>query len=196
MRSVLFIDGENFLKKVREVFRAHGQSGPSWDGYDFDGLITTALQGVVVDERRFYAAKLHEHPSTLEQSRILIEKQRNLKRKLEGFGFQFIISGHVRAHEESIDGKRMVFFREKGVDVRIAVDMATMACDRRMGLAIIASSDSDLQPAIGEIRRRDVQCLYLGFERSPNKGMTYTTNRTILIRDAEVFRFAATPLVP
>ena len=181
---------------MREVFREHGQSGPLWDRYDFDELMTAVLQGVVVNEHRFYAAKLHEHPSTLEHSRMLIEKQRNLKRKLEGLGFQFIISGHVRAHEEDIEGKRVVFFREKGVDVRIAVDMVTMACDRRMELAIIASSDSDLQPAIKEIRNRGVQCLYLGFERSPNKGMTYTTNRTLLIRDAEGLRFAPAPLVP
>ena len=37
-----------------------------------------------------------------------------------------------------------------------------------------------------ELRRRGVEIVYLGFETSPNKGLTYTTNRTILLRNPEV----------
>jgi uncharacterized LabA/DUF88 family protein len=80
-------------------------------------------------------------------------------------------------------------FKEKGVDVKIAVDMVVAACDKTVAEIILASSDSDLQPAIKEIRARYIQCLYLGFETQPNKGISYTTNRTILIRDAEVMEF-------
>ena len=78
--------------------------------------------------------------------------------------------------------------------MKIAVDMVGLACDNKVKTIILASSDSDLQPAIGEVRRRKVTCIYLGFEAQPNKGLTYTTNRTILMRNVEVLESAPTAL--
>lgn len=78
---------------------------------------------------------------------------------------------------------------QKGVDVRIAVDMVSLSCDKKVKEIILGSSDSDLQPAISEVRKRQASCVYLGFEAQPNKGLTYTTNRTLLIRNSEVFEF-------
>lgn len=68
--------------------------------------------------------------------------------------------------------------------------MMKIACDKTADEIILASSDSDLQPAIREIRVRGISCVYLVFETQPNKGMTFTTNRTILIRNSEVVQFA------
>jgi len=73
--------------------------------------------------------------------------------------------------------------------VRIGVDMIALACDKKFDSIILGSSDSDLQPAIKEVIKRGVECIYLGFETKPNKGMTCTTSRTILIRNSEVLKF-------
>ena len=97
-------------------------------------------------------------------------------------GYEFVIAGNVRA--QKIDSK--IVFREKGVDVKIAVDLVSLACDKKLTTAILCSSDSDLQPAIKELKERNVEVIYLGFETSPNKGLTYTTDRTILLRNSEV----------
>ena len=127
----------------------------------------------------------------MEKSRQLIEEQRLLKTHLEQQGFEVILGGRVRGQME--DGKwmrkRVLIFREKGVDVRIAVDMMATACDKKAEEIILGSSDSDLQPAIKEIRERGVKCMYLGFEAQPNKGLSFTTDRTILIRNSEVLEF-------
>jgi uncharacterized LabA/DUF88 family protein len=92
-------------------------------------------------------------------------------------------------------GSRLVF-KEKGVDVRIAVDMVATSCDKSASAIILGSSDSDLQPAIKETKSRGVPCIYLGFEDLPNKGLAATADKTILIRNAEVLGSvpAATPL--
>lgn len=82
-------------------------------------------------------------------------------------------------------GERIVF-REKGVDVKIGVDLVAFACDKKMKTAILCSSDSDLQPAVAELKDRNIEIVYLGFETNPNKGLSYTTNRTILLRNPEV----------
>ena len=67
--------------------------------------------------------------------------------------------------------------------------LVVLSCDNKIKEIILASSDSDLQPAIQEVRRRKVSCVYLGFEAQPNKGLSFTTNRTILMRNFEVLEF-------
>lgn len=94
-------------------------------------------------------------------------------------------SAKLKHHPKTLR-KSKIIFKEKGVDVKISVDLVIAACDKKLKTAIICSSDSDLQPVIKEIRDRGVEVIYLGFEINPNKGLMYTTDRTILIRDFEI----------
>ena len=158
--------------------------------YDFVGLFNEVLTGVEIDRKIVYFGKLEKHAATEAKSIELIEKQRVLKRNLENQGFEVIIAGRVRGHTERCPkGHETLTFKEKGADVKMAVDMITLACTKKLSTAVIGSSDSDLQPAIKELRSQRVQRIYLGFESQPNKGLTYTTNRTILIRNSEVEKF-------
>lgn len=196
MQIILFIDGENFVKKLQAVLKQEGQSRIESHLYDFKGLVDKVLQGTNIDKKLFYFARLKEHHKTIEKSRQLIKSQRHLKRHLEQQGFVVILSGRVRGQiEKTLNGKEVLVFKEKGVDVKIAVDMVRDACDGKLKTAIIGSSDSDLQPAIAELKNRNVERIYLGFENSPNKGLTFTTNRTILIRNSEVLEFVPKTLV-
>lgn len=148
------------------------------------------LEGIAVERSVFYFAHVKEHPESKEKSKLLIEEQRLLKTHLEQQGFEVIMAGSVRGQiTDGPNGKKVLIFREKGVDVRIAVDMVALACDGKVKTIILASSDSDLQPAIKEVRGRKVECVYLGFEAQPNKGISYTANRTILMRNSEVAEF-------
>ncbi len=181
---ILFIDGENFLHKVEEVI---GKEQAVRDSdrivsVDLDKLFNLPLKGLRITRKIFYASRLHLHPETKRKSEELIRLQRKLRNNLVKLGYEFIIAGNVRA--QKVDGR--VIFREKGVDVKIAVDMVSLAADKKLTTAILCSSDSDLQPAITEIKKRGVEVVYLGFENNPNKGLTYTTNRTILLRNSEV----------
>lgn len=187
-KTVLFIDGENFIHKVKEVLKAKKISREKLDPskLDLKKIFEGVLGGFEIDKKIFYAARLHENKETLDKSRELIKFQRNLKTNLEKQGFQFVIAGNVRAQKVKDGKKEKIIFREKGVDVRIAVDLVAMACDKKVKAAIVCSSDSDLQPAISELKKRDVELVYLGFEVNPNKGLIYTSDRNILIRNSEV----------
>lgn len=190
MQTILFIDGENFVKKIRTVFETEEKSRPRLNVYDFQGLLDKVLKDIKIDKVIFYFAHLKEHPDTKEKSKQLIEEQRLLKSHLQNQGFEVVLFGRVRGQvEEDARGKKSLVFKEKGVDVKIAVDMVVSACDSKLKTAIIGSSDSDLQPAIAELRKRGTERIYLGFEMMPNKGLSYTTNRTILIRNSEVLEF-------
>lgn len=190
METILLVDGENFKGKIKSIFKAAGKARPVWYEYDFRGLLDKVLDGLIIDRKVFYFARVKEHPDSRDKSKQLIEEQRLLKNHLEKHGFEVILSGRVRGQwEEGHGGKKVLVFKEKGVDVKVAVDMVSLACDKKAKEIILGSSDSDLQPAIKEVRDRDISCVYLGFESQPNKGMTYTTNRTLLLRNAEVLEF-------
>lgn len=188
MSTILFIDGENFLNKLEEVFNENKIKITDWRKFDFRALFNEVLKGTMIDRNIFYFAKLNKHPDTEKKSEELIEKRRLLKTHLESQkqNFEIVISGRVRGQYEGKGFKRTLVFKEKGVDVKIAVDMVSLGCDKKLKSAILASSDSDLQPAIKELRNRGVEVIYLGFENSPNKGITYTANKTILIRNFEI----------
>lgn len=193
MKTILFIDGRNFLDKIRS---AVSQKDIDFSIYNFKGLIDKVLSEIKTDERIFYFGKLIEHPETIEKSRELIKKLRLLKANLEKQGFKVILAGRVRGHvEKCVKGHETLTFKEKGVDVKIAVDMVSLACDSKLKTMILGSSDSDLQPAIKELKNRQIESIYLGFETSPNKGLTYTTNRTILIRNFEAADFLPKTLI-
>ncbi len=190
MQTVLLIDGENFKGKIKAVFGAAGKGKPIWHLYDFKGLLSKVLQGVAIDATVFYFARIKEHPDSRIKSKLLIEEQRLLKTHLERMGYSVALTGRVRGHmEDDGKGKKLLVFKEKGVDVKMAVDMVTYACEKKAKTIIMGSSDSDLQPAIAEVRSRKVECIYLGFEAQPNKGISYTTSRTILMRNSEILEF-------
>lgn len=187
-KTVLFIDGENFIGKVEQVLKEEKVAISKVDitKIRIKELISSVFTDLTITESRFYSAKLRVHKETVEKSLHLISKQRALKTTLEKNGFEFIIAGNVRGQYVKVDGASKLVFKEKGVDVRIAIDMVTLSCDKKIETAIICSSDSDLQPAISEIKDRGVNVIYLGFGFSPNKGLMYSTNRTVLFRSAEI----------
>ncbi len=189
--TYLFIDGENFLFKLEDALMQEGVKKDKIDSIhvDLKKLLSLSVPNEHIDKFTFYAAKLreyHEFPETLKKSKELIQKQRILKTSLEKQGFEFILAGNVRPQIVMFNGKSRITFKEKGVDVRIAVDLVSSSCDRAIKKAIVCSSDSDLQPAIAEARRRGVEVIYLGFESNPNKGLMYTTNKSILFRNSEI----------
>jgi uncharacterized LabA/DUF88 family protein len=184
---VVLIDGENLKGKIRAICKAHLMIPPQWHMFDFKKLFTFALSTYPKIDLRVYFGKLKEHPESLETSRRLIHEQRLLKTHLETQGFTVILTGRVRGqYEENSIGTRNLVFREKGVDVRMAVDMVKMAYESDIQDIHLCSSDSDLQPAVQEVRSRKILCTYIGFSFQPNRGLMHTTSKHILIRDSEV----------
>lgn len=183
-KCILFIDGENFLHKVEEILKKEGIDKNKTDLalIDLNNLFQEPLKGFTIARKIIYVSRLHSHPETKKKSEELIKLQRKLRNNLVNQGYEFIVAGNVRAQRV---GKRIIF-REKGVDVKIGVDLVSLACKKQLETAILCSSDSDLQPAVAELKEREVEIIYLGFENNPNKGLMYTTTRTILLRNPEI----------
>jgi uncharacterized LabA/DUF88 family protein len=186
-KTILFIDGENFRHKIEEAIgNKSGKERFDLSLIDFNYLFNQVLKDYKISRKIYYSAKLHSHEDTKEQSEKLIKLQRKLRNKLLSQGFEFLIAGHVRGQTVRVDHKAKIIFKEKGVDVKIAVDMVSFSADKIMDTSILCSSDSDLQPAIKEVRKRGTEVIYLGFEIGPNKGLSFTTNKTVLFRNSEI----------
>lgn len=186
--TILYIDGENIKHYLKTVLKHAGipDKKLNLEKFDYSALFDQVLKGISISTKRYYSAKIRFHPDNSVKSKELILKQRIQKSSLEKQGIKVIIGGNVRPQDVTLSGKKKTVFHEKGVDVKIAVDLVANACDKTISTAILCSSDSDLQPAVQEAKQRGIEIIYLGFEMGPNKGLSYTTDRTILIRNSEV----------
>lgn len=188
MKSIVLIDGENLKGKIKDILKLKNKEITDWSKYDFDKLFKNIFKNKDLSDKIFYFARIKEHKESLEKSKELIKQQRLLKTKLEKDGFKVIMSGVVRGnYKEDEKGKRVLVFKEKGVDVKIAVDIVSLSCDKKVDEIILVSSDSDMQPAIKEGKNRNMKFIYVGFESGQNRGLIYTADKTILLRDEEVF---------
>lgn len=165
METVLLVDGQNFKKNAEKILEEEGildakevlkegraykkMERPDWCLFDFEGLLNQVLEGLEVNSKFFYLSKIISYPQTKEKSEQLIKEQRLLLTHLKRQGFQPLLAGNVRGYFEERDGKIHATFREKGVDVRIAVDMIKIALLEKLANTIIlVSSDSDLHPLL------------------------------------------------
>ncbi|WKZ25849.1 MAG: NYN domain-containing protein [bacterium] len=184
-RTVIFIDGENFFYKIKKIVESSKiKHKKDISKISIDSILKEVLDKYNVDSKKYYVAKLHIHPKTKEKSQKLINIQRSLFNNLKKENYDVVIFGNVRGQD--VNGK--IIFKEKGVDVKIAVDLVSYAYNKKVKTAILCSSDSDLQPAVYELKKLKVKTVYIGFQSEPNKGLIYTTDTNILISDETILQ--------
>ncbi len=181
----LYIDGQNFLRRIREVLRRRRVADVDITKYDFWGLLNHVFRATQVDLASIYIARVRPHKDTAEKSEELMKREEQLKSHLESQGIRYITAGTVRSR--MVDGE--LTFEEKGVDVTLAVEMTVDICAGTVGTIILGSSDSDMQPVIKLAKERGVKLIYLGFQTRYNRGMKLTADQTILISNEVVARF-------
>lgn len=145
---VAFIDGQNLYHAVKTAF---GYSHPNYDVQ----LLAKAIchqQGWVLAKVCFYTGIPPKH--------INPKWHDFWAKKLAVMGTREIsvFKRDLRYHQEYIelpDGSTKPFLvpREKGIDIRIALDIVKLAVDEEYDVALIFSQDQDLSEVAQEIRR-------------------------------------------
>ncbi len=147
-RAIAFIDGQNLFHAAREAF------GHSFPNYDPKRLVTAVCddRGWVVQQVRFYTGV-----PDAEDNRFWNHFWTS---KLAQMGRQGIwtYSRSLRYQNQTVtlpDGTQHSYLaaHEKGIDVRIALDVVSLAIDNALDVALIFSQDQDLSEVSGEIRR-------------------------------------------
>ena len=86
-------------------------------------------------------------------------------------------------------------YHEKGVDVKLATDLLVGAYENIYDTAILISSDTDLIPAIKQIKFLGKQVEYIGFSHSPSFGMQKNSNVSRLLMKEDLEQFAHKTLI-
>jgi uncharacterized LabA/DUF88 family protein len=183
-KVAVFIDGSNLYFKLRTLV-PHKMD---FIHYRYRELIASFINndeklsyvgyyvGVVRDTKR-----TKNHEKTLE----LVKNQQKLFEQLRHQQID-IVKGYLLERDGT--------YFEKGVDVRLAVDIVTMAQERQYDIAIVISSDTDLIPAMQQAAKRKREIVHVGFAHQPSLALIRYSSRSHLITRREAEKYAAKPL--
>lgn len=80
-------------------------------------------------------------------------------------------------------------FREKGVDVNIAVDILVAVYENTCDRIILVSSDTDLLPAIKKAKEKGKTVEYVGFSHMPSVAMVANCSESTLLKKEDLLPF-------
>ena len=166
-RCLILIDGSNFYFKLKSL-KLHNLLGFNFS--KFSQFLAGAGQVV---NTRYYLGRVRQDGTThadkllADQQKLLIALKKHQTRYFLGFLLKS-------------DG----VFREKGVDVQIAVDMLVAAYENDCDRIILVSSDTDLAPAIKKAQQKGKIVEYVGFSSKPSVAMVrFCSESHVLSRD-------------
>ncbi len=146
-QAITFIDGQNLFHAVRESF---GYTYPNYDVLALSKSICAAA-GWSLKEARFYTGI----PDSIDDSKW----NHFWTHKLAAMGRQGVkvFSRSLRYRNRTVmlpNGTKHIYLagEEKGIDVRIALDVISLAHRKQYDVAVIFSQDQDLSEVAAEIR--------------------------------------------
>ncbi|MEK7137159.1 MAG: NYN domain-containing protein [Patescibacteria group bacterium] len=168
-RAMILIDGSNFYHRLKELRLRHLLS------FDY-----AAFAKFLCGEKRklagctYYIGAVREEVGNAKSQQLMANQVRLINRlRQQKWG--------VRLGEMlQSDG----IYHEKGVDVRMAVDLVAGAYEDLYDTAILVSSDSDLIPALEKVRSKKKNVTYVGFSHKPSHALIAHSNiRRLLTRE-------------
>ena len=179
-RVAVFIDGSNLYHYLKET------DYPIGTKFRFDKFVDF----LVGDNRecvyRNYYTGIFRNLDGTDKSKQLVRGQQKFLAGIENEGFV------VKRGRIIYDSAKP---REKGTDVKIAIDLVLGAVDDLFDVAIVISSDTDLVPAVRDVVQRDKEVEYVGFAHAPSLGMQKHVTLSILLKQDDLERFKERPLI-
>ena len=160
-RVAIYFDGSNTYNKLKML------GLPEEDKrFDFSAFVAHIVGQRNLISKRYYVG-MGRNQDGSEKGEKLVRKQQQFLETLRSNGFE------VKPGKIMYDGGRI---REKGVDVKLAVDLVIGAADDLYDTAVVVSSDTDLIPAIKYLRYKKKNVEYVGFAGDPSLGMIKECN--------------------
>lgn len=146
-RAHTFFDGQNLFYAAKKAF------GYSYPNYDPDALARAVCKskGWELEATHFYTGvpriRDDAHGNYFWNAKLAVMGTRGVR----------TFTRHLRYRNQSIilpDGKESTVLvgQEKGIDIRIALDVVRMARENRYDVAVLFSQDQDLSEVVDEIR--------------------------------------------
>ena len=174
-RVAIYIDGSNFYYKLREseIFNI--------TYFDYQGLAKWLAGDRKIISKRYYVGVVRAGEKD-KKGQSLRRNQVRLFNHLSSKIQNFIIKRGYLMKNDSV-------YHEKGVDVKIAVDLLVGAYENMYDTAILISSDTDLIPAIQKIKHLGKEVEYIGFSHKPSYGLIKNATETRLLTKNDIKEF-------
>lgn len=187
----VYIDGENARNRLAELLvsltAVTGEREVK--KYNLRGLIEDVMEIDVVDIN-YYASeiKLPHNYTPSDEIMNLVNAIRSYSRhwvaNLKSQNINYIKAGNLKVRQSKrcrTCHQTQDVLQEKGVDVRIAVDMLSDALSDTTDTIAIFSSDTDLCLSLNMIKGKGKRVVYICFASSVNRAMVAVADETITI---------------
>lgn len=164
---MIFIDGSNFYHSLRKNFNT-----TKIDFEKFCNHLTKNGDLIIIF---YYTAPVHQKddPAAYQSQQKFLSKLNYVKRMK-------IFLGRLekRGNNHKV---------EKGVDVKLVVDLLKNAFENKFDRAILVSNDADFVPAIEEVQTLGKKVTNIAFTKTRSFHLNKTCDETILITDIKKF---------
>lgn len=174
-RVAIYIDGSNFYKYLK----AEEIKFPKGSKFNYGKFVDFLVGKRECVSKRYYVGIARNFNHT-QKSQQIVQSQQSFLSHLQNEGIE-IKRGRIMYDAGAI--------REKGTDVKLAVDLIVGAIDNLYDTAILVSSDTDLIPAVKYLKYKRKKLEYVGFSHNPSLGMQKYADSTILLRLEDINKF-------
>lgn len=177
-RTIVFFDGQNLFHSAREAF---GYPYPNFDPLEL-ALSVTALKGWKLAEVRFYTGVPDARDNAFWNHFWTAKLAQMGREGIKTFSRSLRYQNRVVTLPDGTTKSELVG-HEKGIDVRIALDIMRLALGDAFDVAILFSQDQDLSEVADEVRviaksRDRWMKIASAFPVSPTSRNTRGVNRT------------------
>jgi uncharacterized LabA/DUF88 family protein len=172
-RSIIIIDGSNFYHKLRDL----NLSGTFH--FSYSKFTESITEGTKLKAKYYCVGRIRADQKS-RKARNMMAKQQSLATRLQKQ--EYIIQfGYLLKSDKA--------YHEKGVDIQIATDLLKGAFKDQYEIVYLVSSDSDLIPAIKEVKALGKQVVYIGFEHKPSFALLKTCPQSKLLTINDLLLF-------
>lgn len=174
-KVAVYIDGNNFYGYLKDkAIDFHKDTK-----FNYSKFVEWLTRDRECVSKRYYVGIARNFDNS-EKSKQIVRGQQKFLQSLINEGFT------VKPGRVMYDGGRI---REKGTDVKLAVDLIVGAIEDKYDTAVLVSSDTDLIPAVQYVRYRKKKLEYVGFSHSPSLGMQKHADFSILLLPKDIKNF-------
>ncbi len=178
MKAIVFIDGNNFYNKLKEL--CGNSKKYRLSDFNYDGFARWLVKNNEFVEVRYYLGALKRQGD--EKTEKMYADQQRFFAKLQKQKVSITLGQIIQHPDKS--------FHEKGVDVRVAVEMISLARAGKYDIAYLISSDTDLVPAVEEVTKFNKILHYVCFPEGQSFGITKAVGHNItLLRFEDIVPF-------
>ncbi len=174
-RVAVYIDGGNTYRRLKDLGIPEKLAR-----IDYSAFIEHLIGERKLVSKRYYIGIVRNVDGSEKAEKMVKDQQKFLNNlKTEGFEVKY---GRIMYDDGNI--------REKGVDIKLAVDLVIGATDNLYDTAIVISSDTDLIPAIKYVfKAKNKSVEYIGFGSNPSFGMIKESSISRVFSNVDMSKF-------